>query len=81
MSAKKFPIHATVNRTKSIDEIVAEAPAGMVPMFTVTSAYEDYLVNEHVVIRNHRVYECLSDEEVLKDDICGLHFVRYINEN
>lgn len=79
MSKPGFPTHARVNVSQSIDEIVAAAPAGQVPMFWVSSGYEDYVVGTAVYIKDGHVHDCMTDQRISKSLITGLRFDRYIN--
>ena len=78
MSKPGFPTHVRVSTTKSIDEIVAAAPTGQVPMFWVQSAYEDHLPGTAVYLKDGHVHDCMPDNRISKSLITGLTFDRYI---
>ena len=74
-----FPTHARVGAERPIDEIVAQAPTGQVPMFWVQSAYEDSLLGSAVYIKAGHVHDCMTDRRIAKSQITGLTFDSYIN--
>jgi hypothetical protein len=75
-----FPTHAFVTEKRPIDDIVKQAPFGMVPMFFISSSPEDQLLGLEVVMKNGKLYTCVSDQAVDKSLVSGLRFHRYIKE-
>lgn len=73
-----LPVNATVKSTRAMADIVAETPAGMVPMFWVTAAREDYLLSMAVYLKDGHLHECMTDQRVSSRLISGLHFYHYI---
>jgi hypothetical protein len=76
-----FPTHARVSRSLSIEQIVAAAPDGTVPLFVVTGTSGragDDLIDTAVFIKNGAVYDCVTDLPVSKSSISALSFQRYI---
>lgn len=73
----------TVTKTirTSLEEVLKEAPAGMVPMFFIGSAKEDDLLGESVyLLKDGHLYLAMTDERISVDLVSGLQFARYVSD-
>lgn len=75
----------TITTSKPLVEVLEDAPPGKVAMFRVTSmsassAADDWVIGEHVYVRDGKVYDFITCRAQAPVHDFGLHFAGYVDQ-
>ena len=76
-------MNITRTTTTTLQDILKDEPANGVAMFRVvsmsaSSSAEDWILGEHVYVKDGKIYDFMTDEAQGAVEEFGLHFVHYI---